>query len=42
VYAVQQLPAMPMRSLMVPKRSFLPHSNAAMSVLLGFPLSDHA
>jgi hypothetical protein len=39
VYAVQHFPAMPMRSLMVPKRSFLPDADVPMSVLSGLPLS---
>jgi hypothetical protein len=39
VYAEQHDPAMPMRSMMVPKRSFLPDADVPMSVLSGFPLS---
>jgi hypothetical protein len=39
VYVAQHNPAMPMRSLMVPKRSFLSESAVAMSVLFDSFLS---
>jgi hypothetical protein len=42
VYAAQHDHAMPMRSLMVPERSFLPDAGVAMSVLCGLPLSGRA